>query len=73
MKLAGNIDNNENITLNEFNYNGNIIGNFKGQLSGKNFKGIWSKPDGINNMPFLLIDKYSNDCVLIFLQTKSPI
>ncbi|MEN9345561.1 MAG: hypothetical protein RLZZ60_1030 [Bacteroidota bacterium] len=54
IKLVGRIDDNDNITMNEFNNKGNITGNFKGQLIGDNFIGIWSKPDGNNSMPFQL-------------------
>ena len=61
LKLEGSIDNEGNISLNEFNNIGNITGNFKGQLNGTSINGIWSKPDGSNSMPFLITENYDSN------------
>lgn len=52
IKVSGKIVDNGNLTINEFNENGSMTGVFKGQLSGNNIIGQWTKPDGSKTMPF---------------------
>ena len=52
IKISGTIDDNGNLTINEFNDKGIRTGVFKGQLSGNIITGQWTRPDGSRTMPF---------------------
>lgn len=56
IKISGTIDDNGNLTINEFNDKGNMTGIFKGQLSSNNIIGQWTKPDGSKTMPFQFLN-----------------
>jgi len=56
LKLSGTIDQNGNLTLNEFNEKSSMTGIFKGQLAGATIIGSWTKPDGSGVMPFALTE-----------------
>lgn len=61
LNISGTIDNNGNLTINEFNTKGNMTGVFKGQLSDNNIIGQWSKPDGSKAMPFSISEFTNNE------------
>ncbi len=57
IQVKGNLDNQGNFTLNEYNSKGNQTGVFNGTMSNNNkIEGNWSKPNGDKAMPFVLIE-----------------
>jgi hypothetical protein len=64
IKISGTIDDNGNLTINEFNDKGIRTGIFKGQLNGNSITGHWTKPDGSKTMPFSISESTN---------TKTPI
>lgn len=71
LKLKGNIDSNGNLSLNEFDNKGSMTGTFKGQLSGGNILGQWSKPDGSKTMPFSVTESSNTEAQLLKEKTES--
>lgn len=54
--ILGTIDSINNIIVNEFDNSGNQTGIFKGQINDSKINGVWSKPNGMNSMEFLLFE-----------------
>ena len=69
IKISGTIDDNGNLTINEFNDKGNMTGIFKGQLSSNNIIGQWTKPDGSMTMPFSISESTNSETT--FAKTDS--
>lgn len=65
IKISGTIDGNGNLTINEFNTNGNMTGIFRGQLSNNNIIGNWTKPDGSNTMPFSISESINSETSIV--------
>jgi len=64
IKISGTTDDNGNLTINEFNDKGNMTGIFKGQLSGNNIIGQWTKPDGSKTMPFSISESTNGETTI---------
>lgn len=64
IKISGTIDDNGNLTINEFNDKGNMTGIFKGQLSSSNIIGQWTKPDGSKTMPFSISESTNSETTI---------
>jgi hypothetical protein len=64
IKISGTIDDNSNLTINEFNDKGNMTGIFKGQLSSNNIIGQWTKPDGSKTMPFSISESQNSETTI---------
>jgi hypothetical protein len=71
IKIFGTTDDNGNLTINEFNDKGNMTGIFKGQLSGNNIIGQWTKPDGSKSMPFSISESTNGETT--FAKTETSI
>ncbi len=71
IKISGTIDDNGNLTLNEFNENGNMTGIFKGQLSSYNIIGQWTKPDGSKTMPFSISESTNSETTIVKTESNS--
>lgn len=57
IQVDGVLDDKGNLTLNEYDSNGNQTGVFNGIVSNNSkIEGVWSKPNGDKEMPFLLIE-----------------
>lgn len=57
IQVDGILDDKGNLTLNEYDSKGNQTGVFNGIISNNSkIEGIWSKPNGDKEMPFLLIE-----------------
>ena len=70
INITGTIDDNGNLTINEFNDKGNMTGVFIGQLSGNSISGKWTKPDGTKPMLFSISESinklYTYELSLLF-------
>jgi hypothetical protein len=65
IKISGSIDDNGNLTINEFNDNVSMTGVFKGQLSGENIIGNWEKPDGSKIIPFSITESVNTETSIV--------
>ncbi len=70
IKISGTTDDNGNLTINEFNDKGNMTGIFKGQLSGNNIIGQWTKPDGSKTMPFSISESTNGESTIAKTETS---
>jgi hypothetical protein len=71
IKISGTTDDSGNLTINEFNDKGNMTGIFKGQLTGNNIIGQWTKPDGSKTMPFRISESVNIETSISANQSQS--
>lgn len=71
IKISGNIDDNGNLSIIEFNEKGSKTGVFNGQLNGTNIVGYWEKSNGQNKMPFSISESENTEHAIKINQSKS--